>query len=312
MGDVHTLWTADKEIGGSADTLGAQGARGRVLVTPDPSDHLTPLAKEVVMAMLPCAPDPAPRRVRTPDQVEQHRKYVKRWHVDRRRGIDRSPIDPARVRTYLQPLLDEGWSVRAIAKAAGTSDTALRDLVAGRTSSVRRAIAARLLSVTRAKLYDGADAEVRVPAHGFVRRVQAMQSLGYPTRWLEANGVDPDIGPAGKGVDAARWRRCRDLYEQVWDKQGPSARARAIAARKGYAPPMAWDDIDDPTCQPDVGQEPRGSWDADDVAWLLTCGETQVGIAARFGIRVDSLQRGLRRAGRDDLVARLVATLEAS
>jgi hypothetical protein len=244
--------------------------------------------------------------------AEHHRRYVKRWHVDRARGIDRSPISADVVRAHLQPYLDEGWSARAIARAASASATAIRDLMTGRTATVQRAIAARLLRVDRTKLYDSAGPQDMVPVHGFVRRVQAMQSLGYTHRWLVENGVDPAIGPSGVAIFAERWRRARDLYEQVWDKPGPSQRARSNAAKKGFAPPMAWDDIDDPASLPDRGALPRTQWDAGDVEWLLTCGETQETIARRFGINLHSLQRGLHRAGRGDLVARLVRTLEAS
>lgn len=47
--------------------------------------------------------------------------------------------------------------------------------------------------------------------------------------------------------------KIRTAYERLWDQrvEGRAGRqARAYAAKCGYAPPLAWDDIDDPDEQP--------------------------------------------------------------
>ena len=56
------------------------------------------------MAIVPCTPDIPARS----DQAEKHRKYVKRWHVDRKRGVSRALVDASTVREHIGALVDEG------------------------------------------------------------------------------------------------------------------------------------------------------------------------------------------------------------
>jgi hypothetical protein len=62
--------------------------------------------------------------------------------------------------------------------------------------------------------------------------------------------------------------RVTALYERVWDQPGPGryrVKTERWARVQGFAPPLAWDDIDDPDEQPKVN--PRGTVDElDEVA----------------------------------------------
>jgi hypothetical protein len=40
------------------------------------------------------------------------------------------------------------------------------------------------------------------------------------------------------------------VYDELWDKPGPSRITATKARRWGYAPPSAWDDIDNPLERP--------------------------------------------------------------
>jgi hypothetical protein len=98
-----------------------------------------------------------------------------------------------------------------------------------------------------------------VPAIGILRRIQALHALGY---------TGPQIADhAGISVHSLRSiayhdsavvltttaRKVIDAYEALCMVRpiGQYAnRARAIAARRGWPPPLAYDDIDDPDEQP--------------------------------------------------------------
>ena len=98
----------------------------------------------------------------------------------------------------------------------------------------------------------------RVPAHGSTRRLRALTVMGWSMAELGARaGVDPDslnkvragnhptIGPKFAAI-------AEELYDELWDQRGPNTRAATAALRKGWLPPLAWDDIDDPDETPTV------------------------------------------------------------
>ena len=97
-----------------------------------------------------------------------------------------------------------------------------------------------------------------VDATGTVRRIRALQALG----WRYAD-IDAAVGHAERGwahnltaqdrvhVDTAE--KVQAAFEQLAMTRGPSERVRRHAARMGWAPPLAWDDIDDPAEQPNIG-----------------------------------------------------------
>ncbi|WP_295694431.1 hypothetical protein, partial [Lapillicoccus sp.] len=68
-------------------------------------------------------------------------------------------------------------------------------------------------------------------------------------------------------ISARAWRQVRQVYDRLSMTPGPSPTARARAAARGYAPPLAWDDdtIDDPRALPDLGDHPTHPLDPVDV-----------------------------------------------
>lgn len=99
---------------------------------------------------------------------------------------------------------------------------------------------------------------LREPALGTVRRIQALQVMGYSTLQLKAlmgrsartksNLYPRERGGTGmiNSTTAAQWR---DLYERICMTPATGPRAnhvRTTARRKGWAGPLDWDDIDNP------------------------------------------------------------------
>lgn len=147
-----------------------------------------------------------------------------------------------------------------------------------------------------------------VDSVGTIRRIRALQALGWPLDTLAVR-----LGLSERRVwgittqDRVR-RHTRDLvaalYEQLSGTPGPSTRARDRARREGWAPPLAWSDvsIDDPAAEPDIGANPRSRGgqllvDLDEVDHLLWCGESLEEIAARLGVQVASIHRARLRTG---------------
>lgn len=89
-----------------------------------------------------------------------------------------------------------------------------------------------------------------------IRRVRALQAIG----WTLAH-LDRELGGSGKSnavwnmlnqptVHLGTAQRVDRVYRDLHMRPGPSKRTRDLAVRRGWIPPLAWDDIDDLTEQP--------------------------------------------------------------
>lgn len=150
----------------------------------------------------------------------------------------------------------------------------------------------------------------RVDALGTVRRLRALAALGHTfatiasvaglDRWaLTALARD---GRAVVNIDTARG--VANAYDTLSGTPAAPSRyatlARNAAQRRGWAPPAAWLDIDDPADTPDTGWRPTARRTPDEVveeyAHLRSYGLADETIAERLGMQVDSLHTALRRA----------------
>jgi transcriptional regulator with XRE-family HTH domain len=110
---------------------------------------------------------------------------------------------------------------------------------------------------------------------GVRRRLNALAAIGWSRHALAAE-LGCDRSNVQKVVRSKRSApetvaAVRELYDRLSMTPGPHAAARATAIRRGWAPPLAWDDhdIDDPTAQPSRtgGREGRATGPAfDEVA----------------------------------------------
>lgn len=100
-----------------------------------------------------------------------------------------------------------------------------------------------------------------VPSIGTVRRIQALQALGW-THAQIADAADLTVecirSPICRGTNVYRSTAegVAEAYDALAMKVAPDSRnarwCRTFARRKGWPPPLAWDDIDDPN------EVPRG------------------------------------------------------
>ncbi|MFC3504834.1 hypothetical protein ACFOOK_28235 [Micromonospora krabiensis] len=100
-----------------------------------------------------------------------------------------------------------------------------------------------------------------IDATGTHRRIQALWALGHTSTTIgEAAGLSEHhvqrIVYAREFVTYNTWQLIDGAFRTLSTVPGTSDRTRSRARKAGYAPPLAWDDIDDPDEQPKVDAEP--------------------------------------------------------
>lgn len=180
--------------------------------------------------------------------------------------------DTAPVRVHLRSLMAAGMGRRRIAAVSGINESTIDRLLYGRVNrgtpppaTTRHDIATRLLAV-RLDLHPGAGIE----ASGTVRRVQALVAIGHTLSsiarelgWTLQNlsrVVYTGSTPYAARVEVRTAQTVSRLYDRLSMARPDGLladRARRHAAKRGWLPPLAWDDelIDDP-CSPPA--EPAG------------------------------------------------------
>lgn len=162
-------------------------------------------------------------------------------------------IDATDARDHLSHLIDGyGATIVGTAKAAHLNASTIRHLYEGQEHLSRRAYD-RIMSLT----LDDYPGECIVSARGTVRRVQALHCLGWGTGSIEAaTGVTLRhcMKDGGRRIDLHGHRAIEAFYDtHSWAGPRPTStpaeksaatKAARLAARKQWAPPAAWDDID--------------------------------------------------------------------
>lgn len=193
-----------------------------------------------------CRCDACRQANRDYERARTRRRAEEAWGVRPPAMVDSGPA-----RDHIAALHAAGMGTRTIAAASGVGCTVIARLSGWDQSRpaarVRRETEARILAVqpTLDLLAGGA----RVDAGPWRRRIQALVAIGHTQTWIAGQcGVAlANLGKQlhyGDTITAGTARTWRDLYQQWHMTPGPSARARQIAARYGWAPPLAWDDID--------------------------------------------------------------------
>jgi hypothetical protein len=82
-----------------------------------------------------------------------------------------------------------------------------------------------------------------------IRRVRALQAIGWTLRHIDheiggsgSNGVWNMLHQPSIHVDTAA--RIAQVYDKLHMTPGPSTRTRNLAMKRGWVPPLGWDDID--------------------------------------------------------------------
>lgn len=166
---------------------------------------------------------------------------------------------------HLETLRDSGMSQTLIARHANISQATISYLLNGKIQSCRRAKALAILAVRPGQFDELAER----PALGASRRVRALYAIGHGRNTIsDATGLSAcTIGQIANSrytlVDGRVDAAIRLAYRQLVTTPGRSKKAAARAASQKWAPPGAWDDIDDPDAAPDwtghCGTD-RGYW----------------------------------------------------
>lgn len=213
------------------------------------------------------------------DAATAYEAYRKR-QIAYGRWDHRVPAGPARDR--LLELQREGVSYKQVARLTGISTTTLGTLLYGRhdrrggepprTISREHSDLIVNLIVDPLDMTDG----TTIDATGSRRRLQALVAIGWSINRL-GQQLGVDRGNMGRlfeeeAISVRYARAISGLYERCWDTEpdcssagelGGVTRAKHIAAKRGWLPPMAWPDeqIDNPDFDPN-----QFDFDADLVA----------------------------------------------
>lgn len=243
-----------------------------------------------------------------------------RWHKQRAlrvlEGTWQSswvPAGPARAR--ILQLREQGWSIAALEALLGESRGQLGALVyEGHHRHVEQISRQRRQRImTLVPCVDGVPDLCHVPGLGTRRRVRALAAIGWSQPALaERLGVAQQTLAATLASDgsvtARTARRVQAVYADLEQTSGPSTRSRRHAAAQGWAPPAAWDDIDDPTEQPDptTADTTRPGWrlTRDGLMDCASWGMTREQAAHRLGVKAGSIDRWLERHHAPELRAR--------
>lgn len=234
-------------------------------------------------------------------------RYDKAWRLEvSTRGHRQVPAGPTRER--LRVWLDQGWSAVHLAHLLDVDHATVTRIAQGGSARVHRDIAAAAARVAPSARNAPTPASP-VPAVGAIRRVEALMALGWTTALIEAemprrvHVTRFMVSARDTGVCMARtWLAVDAAYRSLSGRRGPSLHTRRRAAKAGYAPPLAWDDIDDPNAVPQTGADRSRGVQVEDAEWLLEGGSSLWEVASRLGVSVPAVDKALRRAGRADLL----------
>lgn len=164
-------------------------------------------------------------------------------------------IDATPAVTHINHLRTIGLTYAAIAIAADIDINTIIHLADGRSRQTTRHTERKILDVTRDST--ALPEKSWFPATGAHRRLQALVARGWS---LSALAREAGITPqriqqiiTRPRITVGVHRRMVDLYERLWDQRPPLrtpgdkagyAKAITMATRRGWVPPLAWDDID--------------------------------------------------------------------
>lgn len=211
-------------------------------------------------------------------------------------------VDPNPARQHIHALMAFGMGYKTVAKRAGLSQSAAYAIMLGSRKRILRTTETRILAVR----LDHADGQ-RIDATGTRRRLQALAAFGWSLNHVSrvtgyTRSAISRLADNPSFVLASTARTIAALYDELSMTPGPSVRAARDAVRRGFVPPLAWDDdnIDDPTAQPHGDIErplsavERCIEDYHDT-WAHHGGDIQQA-ADRLGMTRDHLDKTLSRA----------------
>ena len=239
------------------------------------------------------------------------------YKLDRRKKIaygrwDTGRVDPGKAREHIGRLHSWGLSYDRIVELSGVSMLTVRHILDGRgPAGARRPV--RISRESEAKILavvpgpDDVSPLTMVSARGARRRIEALGARGW-SRPVLAEKLGTGRNNLRNTIRAEQvTKRMHDkiaaLYDDLWDQEPPRetpeqriavTRSLVQARRRGWLPPLTWDDIDHddaPPCRPldQIAAEfkqraGRTSEHGDLVAEAAEQGLSYSAIAEAFGI----------------------------
>lgn len=181
--------------------------------------------------------------------------------------------------------------------------------IARRHGPITRAVETRILAVPLPADPDTSSCTATLPAIGTARRLQALVWQGNPPATiairlgLSRQHLDQLLHARHGRIAVHLAARVGAVYLEWWDQpaeqhvtSAAAARARTLAAAHDWMPAAAWDNIDAPDAQPDLGDTvSRVRAVIEDTAELVLEGLSREGIATRLGIQWDAVRQAHRR-----------------
>ncbi|WP_028654869.1 hypothetical protein [Nocardioides sp. J54] len=254
---------------------------------------------------------------------EANADYCKRYRTRVYRNGGNIRVDAGPARDHIA-LLRTHYTVSAIATLAQMNSSAICRISNGQQAKITPDVEGRILAVR-----PGLDVGRQwVNPIGAMRRVQALCAIGYALHWqgTRLNYQKANMWALVRGdkpyITGAVDRRIRELYDELCMKPRTSTlstekasitKAHRMAAREGWAPPLAWDNIDDPDERPNLGAPDARNHNGtrplhlmvEDAEWLADSGLNLTGVLHRLNVNRDTFRDLLRRADRADLYWRL-------
>ncbi|MEV4909236.1 hypothetical protein AB0N46_31890 [Streptomyces albidoflavus] len=235
-------------------------------------------------------------------------RYMKRLQYDHARGQKRR-TDATQTRVWIDRLAAHGWTRTQIADAAGTTPTTIRRITVGESRNISRSVAAGVLAIPLGRPDQG-----RINSTGTTRRLRALAVLGYPIYAIaEASRMDTSmlqghLAAQHATIPAPIARRIATTYRRLSLTPGPSQISRTRAAARGWHGPAAWEDIDDPACEPEIDERPAGPGrpeqiDDERVRILVRNGHSNTQIAVRLGCSKRGVERSRSRTKQKETAA---------
>lgn len=231
-------------------------------------------------------------------RCEPCREAQYRWRK-RNRVIGSTLVDASPVKAHIRLLVDNGWTRAEISRCAHVSPGLVKWLADDDTRRRTHADKAeRILALTPNR-----SRASEPPSHiGIQRRVQALAVMGWRQIDLAAllNTTQSQIHilstRRATAVTSGTATRVAELYERLCMTPGPSNQATAKALRRGWSPPLAWENIDDPTETPAQVRRSTSIATEDIVEMVEVFGYTFEAVGRHLGMHERTVERRYHRA----------------
>lgn len=231
-------------------------------------------------------------------RCEPCREAHYRWRK-RNKVLGTTLVDAQPAREHIYNLINHGWNRAEIARYANVSPGLVKWLADDNTRRRTHADKARrILQLTpnRSGLNEP-------PSKlGTARRIQALIAIGW--RQIDLAALLGTSQAQVHCLAVARHRaiqpgtaeRVAALYDELSMTHGPSRHAACRAIARGWAPPLAWDNIDDPNAIPAPTRTDKHIATEDIVELIDDLGYTHIAAARQLGMDPRAVERRYLRA----------------